>query len=441
MPVLDRRDFLKTASTVAASGLATSLAARAHAAGASEESKTDRPPIRLAMMGVNSRGKQLLPGFAGIPGVEIAYICDPDSDTIPSAVKIIEEAGKPSPKIEIDFRVALDDPSVTALVCAAPDHWHALATILACQAGKDVYVEKPCCHNPIEGKQMVAAARRYGRVVQVGTQRRSGADMAGLVKEVQSGRLGDVRFVRCWITSTRPSIGHVAPTPAPANLDFNLWCGPAPDHGYRTNLVHYHWHWRWDYGTGECGNNGIHALDVARWGLGIDFPNSVTCGGGKYFFNDDQETPDTQLATFEVPGACIQWEHRTWSPRGIDGETFGVVFYGSKATLVTNGRGWTVYEGTGKNETVVARDESGSHDQQKAHQQNFVDCIASREKPNADIEINHRSTLLCHLANIAWRTRSVVQFDKDREAIVGNAAATDLMGRTYRKGFELPHVT
>ncbi len=434
MPSVNRREFLNTAS-LAAGGLALNLASRVHAAGA-DEAKQDRRPVKLAIMGVNSRGKQLLPGFLSFPEVEIAYICDPDSETIPSAVKLVEDTGRPSPKIEKDFRVALDDPSVTALVCAAPDHWHALATVLACQAGKDVYVEKPCCHNPIEGQRMVAAARRHNRVVQVGTQRRSGADMAALVEEVQSGRLGKVKFVRCWITSTRPNIGRVEVSAPPDNLDFNLWAGPGSDKTYRKNLVHYHWHWRWDYGTGECGNNGIHALDIARRGLGIDFPETITCGGGKYFFDDDQETPDTQLATFDVPGACIQWEHRTWSPRGVDGESFGVEFYGSEGTLITKGNGWTVYEGTGKNEKVAKKQEGS--DSLKAHQQNFLDCLASREKPNADIEIGYRSTLLCLLANIAWRTKSVLNFDKSNETIVGNEAAAQLMGRSYRKGFELP---
>jgi predicted dehydrogenase len=439
MSHLNRREFLNTASSLTAAGITASLAAGVYAA---EDVKKEGPPIKLAIMGVNNRGKQLLPGFVEIPEVEIAYICDPDSETIPAAVKIVQDGGKPTPRIEKDFRVALDDPSVTALVCAAPDHWHALATILACQAGKDVYVEKPCCHNPIEGQRMVAAARRYNRVVQVGTQRRSGIDNAAMVKEVQSGRLGKVNFVRCWITSARPNIGHVEPTPPPENLDFNLWAGPGPGKDYRKNLVHYHWHWRWDYGTGECGNNGIHALDLARWGLGFEFPEMVTCGGGKYFFDDDQETPDTQLAVFDVQGAnskaSVQWEHRTWSQRGIDGESFGVEFYGSEGTLITNGRGWTIYEGAGKNEKVAAKHEAS--ELERAHKRNFLDCIASREKPNADIEIGHRSTLLCHLANIAWRTRSVVKFDKEREAIADNEAASRLMGRTYRKGFELPEI-
>jgi predicted dehydrogenase len=440
MTSLNRREFLNVAASVAGAGVTANLAARAFAA---DETQPERAPVRLAVMGLNSRGKQLLPGFLSFPQVEIAYLCDPDSETIPSAAKIIQDAGRPTPRIEKDFRTALDDPRVTALVCAAPDHWHALSTILACQAGKDVYVEKPCCHNPVEGQRMVAAARRHNRVVQVGTQRRSGTDMQALVKEIQSGRLGQVNFVRCWITSTRPNIGRVAPSAPPDNLDFNLWCGPGPDTAYRKNLVHYHWHWRWDYGTGECGNNGIHALDVARWGLGIEFVDRIVCGGGKYFFDDDQETPDTQLATFDVRGAAgegasIQWEHRTWSPRGIDGQAFGVAFYGSQATLVTSGNGWTIYEGTGKDEKVVARQEGA--EQQKAHIGNFLDCIASREKPNADVEIGHRSTLLCHLANIAWRTGSALQFDQNRETIVGNPAASQLMGRNYRKGFELPEI-
>src|SRR5579872_2042853 len=202
MAGLNRRDFLNTASTLAAAG----LAARVHAAG--DDAKRDRAPVRLAIMGVNSRGKQLLPGFLSFPEVEIAYICDPDSQTIPSAVKLVQDAGRPTPKVESDFRVALDDKSLTALVCSAPDHWHALATILACQAGKDVYVEKPVSHNVVEGRRMVEAARKYNRVVQIGTQRRSSEEMSAAVERIHSGRLGKVHLARAWITSVRPNIGH-----------------------------------------------------------------------------------------------------------------------------------------------------------------------------------------------------------------------------------------
>jgi predicted dehydrogenase len=432
MPRVNRRAFLGSTAASAAA-----FAAGLHASGADQPAR-DRPPVRVALMGLNSRGKQLLPDFLAFPEVEIACLCDPDDDTVPPILKILEDKGRSAPKVERDFRKALEDPSVNVLVCSAPDHWHALATILACQAGKDVYVEKPCCHNPVEGRRMVEAARHYGRVVQVGSQRRSGEDMMALVKEVQSGRLGKVGFVRTWISSTRPAIGRVPVSTPPSNLDFNLWAGPGPADGYKKNLVHYHWHWRWDFGTGECGNNGIHGLDVARWGLGVDSPDSVTCGGGRYFFDDDQETPDTQLATFQFPGACIQWEHRTWSPRGVDGESFGVEFYGSEATLITNGRGWKIVTGAGDKEKVLAKHD-GSNLMQ-SHIRNFLDCIASRANPNADIEINHKSTLLCHLANIAWRTQSVVKYDGAREAIVDNPPASALLGRTYRKGFELPKI-
>ena len=427
----NRRQFLAAS---AASGLSLSTLASVVYSGDGETAAPAKAePIRLAVMGVNGRGRQLMSTLAGFPEAEIAWICDPDADTIPGAVKQWTDRGRAEPKTTKDFRRALDDQSVQVLVCAAPDHWHALATIWACQAGKDVYVEKPCCHDPAEGRRMVQAARKHQRVVQVGTQRRSAPDMQALAEYVRSGKLGDVNFVRTWITSTRPSIGKVDVSPAPANLDFDLWCGPGPNRGYKSNLVHYHWHWRWDYGTGECGNNGIHGLDLARWGLGVDHPTLVTCGGGRYFFEDDQETPDTQLATFDFPNVCIQWEHRTWSPRGVDGESFGVEFYGTEGTLQTNGRGWTVYD---KKNEVVEQMKPGESD--ASHWRNFFDCLATRSLPNADVEINHQSTMLCHLANIAWRTRSVVRYDGANEAILHNAPAQALLGREYRKGFELP---
>jgi predicted dehydrogenase len=287
---------------------------------------------------------------------------------------------------------------------------------------------------------MIAAAHASRRIVQAGLQQRSGAHFRSAVEYVQSGKLGRVHVAKAWTVHQRKSIGFKKDVAVPAGVDYDLWLGPAAARPFNPNRFHYNWHWNWDYGTGELGNNGIHALDVVRWLLDLDAPTRVSAGGGKLFYDDDQETPDTQLAVFEVRGptsqASIQWEHRTWSPRGIDGEAFGVEFYGSQGTLVTNGRGWVIYEGAGKNEKAAARHEAS--ELERAHKTNFLDCIVSRERPNADVEIAHRSTLLCHLANIAWRTRSVLQFDKERETITGNAAAALLMGRSYRKGFELP---
>jgi len=443
MSPITRRSFLETGAVAVAAAMADGLVSRGpgspRAVRAAEpaESPRNREPVRVAVMGVNGRGRGLISGFLQFPEVEITHICDPDSAVIPAAVKQVTDQNRKEPAVESDFRRLLDGNQIDALVCSAPDHWHALATVLACQAGKDVYVEKPVSHNIVEGRRMVEAARHYNRVVQVGTQRRSTEAVIEAIDRVRSGRLGKVHFVRAWITSVRPSIGHKPPSDPPKNLDFSLWAGPAVNPKYSQNLVHYHWHWRWLYGTGECGNNGIHALDVARWGLGVDAPEIVTCGGNKYFFDDDQETPDTQLATFDFADAAIQWEHRTWSKQGIDGADFGVVFYGTDATLALLNNGWKIYE-----DRKVVEENAGTSrsDGQHQHIASFLDCRQTRERPSADVEIGHKSTLLCHLANIAWRTRSTVRFDGKTETIVDNPAASALLGREYRKGFELPDI-
>ncbi|MEX2287626.1 MAG: Gfo/Idh/MocA family oxidoreductase [Planctomycetaceae bacterium] len=429
MTPLNRREFLGTTAAAAA------MAASTHVAFADETGDKKSRPVRVAVMGVNGRGRQLIADFAGFPEIEFSYICEPDSNVVAPAIKAVTERGRPEPRVVKDFRAALDDPELDVLICAAPDHWHALATILACQAGKDVYCEKPISHNLVEGRKMVEAARKYRRVVQAGMQRRSAEEYSDAIKQIRDGRLGKVHFVRTWINSTRPNIGHESPTAPPETLDFDLWAGPGSADQYRKNLVHYHWHWRWDYGTGECGNNGIHALDIARWGLDVDGPRLVTCGGDKYSFDDDQETPDTQLATFDFDGAAIQWEHRTWSPRGIDGSDFGIVFYGTEGTLSLLDDGWTIYR---DNKVVEQHKGTPRSEWMRNHVRNFLDCRETREAPAADVEIAHRSTSLCHLANIAWRTRSTVRFDAKNETIVDNAPAAALLSRTYRQGYELP---
>jgi predicted dehydrogenase len=446
MSGISRRKFLEFAATsVALAGQASpgksddsqdaSAKPRTVRVTESTSPRGEAQRVRVAVMGVNNRGKQLLPPFLDCPEVDITHICDPDSSVIPPALKVVTDRQRKEPRVVSDFRRALDDPSVDVLVCAAPDHWHALATILACQAGKDVYVEKPCAHNPMEGRRMIQAARANNRVVQVGTQRRSAEDLIAAVERVRAGRLGKVHLARAWITSVRPSIGHESPTTPPPSLDFDLWAGPAVSPRYQKNLVHYHWHWRWLYGTGECGNNGIHGLDIARWGLGVDSPQSVTSGGGKYHFDDDQETPDTQFATFDFDHAAIEWEHRTWTKRGLEGNEFGIVFYGTEATLVAVDSGWKIYE----DRKIVEEHPGTSHsDWVKRHVRNFLDCHQTRQRPNADIEIGHKSTLLCHLANIAWRTRSTIRFDGASETIQQNPAASALMSREYRRGYELP---
>ncbi|HUG18298.1 MAG TPA: Gfo/Idh/MocA family oxidoreductase [Planctomycetaceae bacterium] len=428
MSDLNRRTFLGTAT-------AASLASGLYSASSAAQEEKKRLPVRMAIMGVNGRGKQLIKGFAEFDHVEFAYICEPDENVIPSAVKMITSAGRPEPKVVKDFRVALEDPNVDVLVIAAPDHWHALATVMACQAGKDVYCEKPASHNIIEGRRAVDAARKYQRVVGCGTQRRSGADFHKAVEIVKSGRLGDVNMARCWINSTRPNIGYEDPIAPPSNLDFDLWAGPGPIDEYKKNLVHYHWHWRWAFGTGECGNNGIHALDIARWGMGMDSPEIISCGGGKYFFDDDQETPDTQLAQFDFKDGVIQWEHRTWCRRGIEDSTFGIAFYGSEGSMILGSGGYKIY-----NKADKEIESEPAAERELAHLGNFLDCLESRERPNADIEVCHKSTNLCHLANIAYRTRSTLRWDGEKEEFLDNPEANKLLGRDYRKGYELSEV-
>jgi predicted dehydrogenase len=421
MSDLTRRHFL-TASAATATTLSALTAAGA----------ADKPNDRvvLAVMGVRGRGLDHLRGFAAFKDVEIAYVCDPDQNVVARALKEVAARQKKVPRVEKDVRKVLQDRTVTALTIAAPDHWHALATVWACQHGKDVYVEKPISHNLREGRKMVEAARKYKCVVQVGTQRRSGAHFASAADFVRQGKLGKVPFARTWIAGHRPSIGHKKDGPAPKGVDYDLWLGPAPRRPFNPNRFHYNWHWHWDYGTGELGNNGIHALDVARWVLNLDAPLRVSCGGGKNFYDDDQQTPDTQVAVFDFERTCLIWEHRIWSKTGLEGEGWGVALYGEKGTLLFDHKGWHVFDGV----TASAK----AAEIERPHLRNFLDCVKSRKRPNADIEEGHKSTRLCHLGNIAYRLGRTLRFDARTETLAGDAAANRLLGRKYRKPFVLP---
>jgi predicted dehydrogenase len=420
MSHLTRREFLMTSTAASLTALAAAAAA-------------DKPSdkITLAIMGVHGRGKELIRGFLANDGVEIAYICDPDENTYPAALKLVSEKQKREPKTEKDVRKVLEDKELTALAIAAPDHWHALATVWACQAGKHVYCEKPIAHNIVEGRRMVEEARKYDRVVQVGTQRRSGAHFQSAAEFVRSGKLGKVPFIKTWIAGNRPSIGHKPDGDPPKGVDYSLWLGPAPERPFNPNRFHYEWHWNWDYGTGELGNNGIHYLDTARMVAGLDTPTRVSAGGGVYFYDDDHQTPDTQVATFDFPGTCVVWEHRIWSKTGDNGESSGIIFYGEKGTLVFDNKGWHVIDG------VEASDKSAEIEQ--PHLRNFLDCIrGSGKRPNADIEEGHKSTRLCHLGNIALRVGRTLHFDAKTETIEYDSEANQLLGRTYRKPFVMP---
>ena len=418
---LNRRSFLKQTAVASAAAAVVSTRPWLRAA----DSPGDK--IVLGVMGVNGRGSDLARGFSSLSGAEVAYVCDVDSRAAEKAAKLLGNKQPRAPKTVKDFRRVLEDRNVDALIIAAPDNWHAPATILACAAGKHVYVEKPASHNAREGELMVAAARKHKRVVQLGTQRRTWPGVVEGVHKVHDGALGRVLFSRGWYNNTRASIGHGKASPVPDWLDWELWQGPAAERPFRDNVVHYNWHWFWHWGTGELGNNGIHSLDICRWGLGVDFPTRVTSGGGKYRHDDDQETPDTHSVTFDFAGKSLVWEGRSWHPRGFEGSQFGIAFYGEKGTMVIDGGGYKVFDFKG-----AELDKGSGPAGDTEHLQNFLDC----KRPNAEIEEGHKSTLLCHLGNIAWRTSHTLRIDPTNGHILGDAEAQALWGREYRPGWE-----
>ncbi len=421
-----RRSFLKQSALAAGSIALATHTRRARAAqSASEE-------VRVAVIGVNGRGGALADGFATIGGARVTYICDVDERVIDKAVNAIAERQSSPPRRAIDLRRVLDDRDVDAVAIATPDHWHGPATILACAAGKHVYVEKPASHNPREGELMIEAARKHKRVVQLGTQRRSMPGIVEAIQRVHAGEIGRVLLSRGWYTAARKPIGHGKPAPVPAGLDYELWQGPAPEREYRDNVVHYNWHWFWHWGTGELGNNGIHSLDLCRWGLQVDYPKRVVSGGGKYFFDDDQETPDTQTVTYDFGDKIITWEGRNWQRHGFEGTGFGFNFYGDRGTLVCDGDQYKIYDTAEKEIATQTKGFSG-HD---PHLKNFLECIQTGAHPNADIEIGHKSTLLCHLGNIALRTGRTLNLDTTNGHIQNDEEAAALWTREYRPGWE-----
>ncbi|MBC7923568.1 MAG: Gfo/Idh/MocA family oxidoreductase [Ferruginibacter sp.] len=438
---MERRKFIQSAT---AAGIGLGIAGR-HWSAFGKNSPAEK--VIVGVMGTNGRGAALAGNLARQAGAEVAYICDVDDKAMAKGMKAVTDAQKRTPKGVKDFRKALEDKSLDALVIAAPDHWHAPAAMLACAAGKHVYVEKPCGHNPREGELLVEAARTHQRVVQMGSQRRSWPYIIEAMGELKNGIIGRVYFAKGWYTNNRAPIGVGKPAAVPSGLDYELWQGPAPRKPYRDNLIHYNWHWFWNWGTGEACNNGTHEIDVMRWGLGVDYPIRVTSSGGRYAHRDDWETPDTQVISFEFADQkAMTWEGRSCNSYPVEGAGRGVIFYGEKGSMVTTGdNAYAIYDPKNKLVKEVKEDQktnkidpTGPGDRLDAyHLVNFMDCIRNGGKPNADIETGHRSVLLCHLGNIAQRTARTLRCDPAAGGkILDDREAMALWHRDYEPGWE-----
>jgi len=425
---LNRREFLG-ASAANAAGMAAAGVVGWTGVAAASASPNER--VNVGLIGIRSQGKVLGTVLAGFPDVEVAAMCDVDEGLLPSAAREIAGVQGHLPRMATDFRTLLDDRSLDAVVVATPDHWHALMTVLACQAGKDVYVEKPVSHSPAEGPVMVAAAQRHCRVVQTGLQQRSGAHFRSAIEFVQSGQLGSVHLAKAWTVHQRKSIGFRKNASPPAGVDYDLWLGPAASRPFNPNRFHYNWHWFWEYGTGELGNWGVHLLDVARWGLGVDYPISVSATGGKHYFHDDQQTPDTLLVNYGFPGKTITWEHRLWSSHGQEGRSAAVAFCGDRGTLIVDRGGWKVY---GQKDSPAAP----ASEMLEPHLRNFIDCIKTRGTPACDLEMGRVSSDLCHLGNIAYRLGRTINLNPRAEGALEDAEARPLVCREYRAPWTLP---
>ncbi|HEX4129909.1 MAG TPA: Gfo/Idh/MocA family oxidoreductase [Pirellulales bacterium] len=434
---MHRREFLAASATTLLPG-----ASRA----AAKDSANDR--ITVAVAGARGRGRKLLENFTALDKVDLKYVCDLDPTVLGQQTDTMASRTGRRPEAISDFRRALDDKSVDALVLGTPDHWHAIPTIMACQAGKDVYVEKPDGHNALEGPSMIAAAKKYGRVVQLGTQSRSKPTVLKAMEYIRAGNLGRVLYAKAWESSLQKSLGHPPDGHPPAGVDYDMWLGPAPKHAFNPLRFHGNWRWFFDYGTGDLGNDGVHRLDVARWALEtgiaankeqpLGLPRRVSALGGKWYFDDDQQWPDTLAVTYDYGGRLLTYEMRIWSRYTLDGTTEGAAVYGDNGYMIFGNDGWQAY--ALRNKLVAEDSYAKDEDAGVPHAQNFIDCMRSRERPNADLEtVGHPSSLLCHIGNAAWRAGRSVQFDPHTYTFVGDADANQYLTRPeYRRPWLLP---
>ena len=451
---INRREFLKTsartgAGMAALSGI-TFLAHPERVFGANER-------VRVAVVGLHGQGWSHVDEYSKMKDVELAAFCDVDENVLDQRLAEAEKLGIKRPARFVDLRKLLDDKSIDAISIATPNHWHSLQAIWGCQAGKDVYVEKPLSHNWWEGRQLLRAAQKYNRIVQHGTNSRSGKAIMEGMQKMREGLIGELYLSRGLCYKWRNTIGHAPEEPVPAGVHYDLWTGPAPLKPFTKNRFHYNWHWIWDTGNGDIGNQGIHELDVARWGLGVKFPNKVTALGGHFMFEDDQQTPNTLnvACQFDMPDGkrrLLEFEVRHWisnheaeigspafggeqpeSKERVD-DTIGNIFYGSKGYLAYVYDSYKCWRG--------GEQEPGPHAKAGGDNwRNFIDCVRSRRKGdlNAPVEEGYISCALLHLANASYRLGRTLNFDPEKEAVIGDEEANQLL-RDGDRGYREPYV-
>jgi predicted dehydrogenase len=424
--ITDRRTFL-AATTVAAAGVALdSIPAQAVLSAIGR--------IVIAAIGMGGRGTTLASQFEAMPGVTVKAVYDVDRTRAENAAHAVGQVNRRQVSFGQDFRKCLNDPDIDAVLIATSNHWHAPLALMACKAGKHVYVEKPCSHNPREGELLIAAARKYDRLIQHGTQRRSNPGVRKGLARLQEGAIGRPYYAHCYFRGDRPSIGVGKTAPVPDHLDYELWQGPAPRRPYKDNLIHYNWHWHWHWGNGELGNNGIHRVDIARAALGVSYPNHVTSSGGRYHWpGDDQETPDTQIATFRFPGdRMITWEALSCCRTSPGVPAQDIWIYGDAGAAAFSASGYTLFDKNGKQ-----NESHKGHGGQQEHLENFIAALHGKADLNANPVVAHQSTLLCHLGNIALRKQRALECDPASGRILNNDDAMNLWQREYEPGWKM----
>ncbi|HEY5510252.1 MAG TPA: Gfo/Idh/MocA family oxidoreductase [Prolixibacteraceae bacterium] len=424
-----RRSFIKK-SAVATAVLTIPNIIPAHAFGANDR-------VNAAVLGVNGRGKDHIKGLMEQSNVEITTFVDPDLNVANQRAKEFETRYGKKVAVVQDLRKAFDDKNIHVVTVATPNHWHSLATIWACQAGKDVYVEKPGSHNIWEGRKMVEAAHKYDRIVQHGVQLRSSVAIREAIQLLRDGYIGNVYMARGLVFRKRGDIGNKPNEPVPEGLDYDIWTGPAPKRPFTRNIVHYNWHWHWDYGNGDVGNQGIHETDLCMWGLDVGLPNKITAMGGKFLFDDCKETPELLSSVYHYPDQkkIIQFEVRPWYTNAEDGSSVGNIFYGDKGYMVI--KGYDTYETfLGDKKEPGKKNKAGGD-----HFKNFIDAVRAHDPKmiHAPVESAHLASALAHLGNIAYRTGRVLEFDPKTEKFVKDPEADKYLSINYRAPFIVPN--